>query len=349
MGHKERRLSGEKERKGSRHCEERHHSLAAFHAQSRSITPSDRPMIYSEHRKGRTPPLSTAESTESLEQSIRRAEGRMMPPAGKRDIPRSDNMEANVTAILSKTFLDGEDPDEPEWLARVMSKPRHFKGTRTASWSAQMALYMGHRCVPDRHKVTVATSYLDERTMDWYTIALGREEQRKDWEEFKETLLRHISARNCRQAQDHLTRTRQTGTVRDYLSEFNEALAECPGLPEEEKKKTFVNGLRPSIAMNIRSHDRLTMTQIIDLAVRMSYDPAQHKHDGRPNITTKAPRSPKKRQVSSDSEEGGTRRENRWSRRSDNRGERLCPRRSHRPSGGQERPRRWGERCQEPS
>lgn len=32
--------------------------------------------------------------------------------------------------------------------------------------------------------------------MGWYTIALGREEQPKDWEDFNETLLRHFSARN---------------------------------------------------------------------------------------------------------------------------------------------------------
>lgn len=65
-------------------------------------------------------------------------------------------------------------------------------------------------------------------------------------------MLRHSSARGFTQARDHLTRIRQTGLVQEYLFEFNEALAEWPDLPEKEKKKIFVDGLRPSITLSIR-------------------------------------------------------------------------------------------------
>lgn len=59
-----------------------------------------------------------------------------------------------------------------------------FERNQPASWIAQMELCTEHRRVLDRYKVTVAASYLDERTMNWYTIALGREEQPKDWGDF---------------------------------------------------------------------------------------------------------------------------------------------------------------------
>lgn len=39
---------------------------------------------------------------------------------------------------------------------------------------------MEHPRVPDPYKVTAPTSYLDERTTDWYAITLGKEEQLKD-------------------------------------------------------------------------------------------------------------------------------------------------------------------------
>lgn len=101
--------------------------------------------------------------------------------------------------------------------------------------------------------MTAATPYVDETTTDWYTLALGKEEQPKDWEDFEETLLRHFSAQNLRQAKDHLTRVRQTGTVQDYLWDCKEALAECPGLPKDEKKEIFIDELRLSIALHRRT------------------------------------------------------------------------------------------------
>lgn len=143
-----------------------------------------------------------------------------------------------------------------------MRKPRHFKGNAASGIDCgAMALYLAHRPVPDNHTVTAAKSYLDERTMDWHTIALGKEEQPEDWEDFKETLLRHFRARNFGQDRDHLGRIRQASTVQEYLLESSEALAECPGLPEDEKKEIFVDCLRRSIAPNIRGHERLTTTQ----------------------------------------------------------------------------------------
>lgn len=55
----------------------------------------------------------------------------------------------------------------------------------------------------------------------------------------------------------------------------------------------FIVRLRPSIALNIRGHERLTVTQLVDLAVRMSYESSHQKHDARRTGTSKPPGSPR--------------------------------------------------------
>lgn len=89
---------------------------------------------------------------------------------------------------------------------------------------------MDFRKVPEKHRFMVAVSCLDEKMLDWYAIALGKEEQTQHWSEFKDILLRHYRARNLKQGKDRLANIRQASSIQDYLLEFNEALAECPGL-----------------------------------------------------------------------------------------------------------------------
>lgn len=261
-----------------------------------------------------SPPFLSEDSLESLEPTIRQLESMPAPVTMKREFDIGEPTSCRASPALSKSFRQDDDEDEDlDWFSRVMSKPRHFKGTRPASWIAQMELYMDRRRVPEKHKLTVATSYLDERTMDWYAIALGNEGQPKDWEESKATLLRHFSAHNYRQAKDRLGRIRQTGSVQEYLLEFKEALAECPGLPETEKKELFIDGLKPAIALNIRGQEDPSMKQIIDLAVRMSYEAPRHAQESRRDRradTQKLNKADRKRQ-SSDSEDATPRRNSR--------------------------------------
>ena len=127
----------------------------------------------------------------------------------------------------------------------------------------------------------MAVSFFDERITDWFLLALGTVDRPKSWADLKDTLMRHFGANNYRAGVQKLRKIKQSGTIQDYLLEFNVALAECPGLPEEEKKEIFVDGLKPDIALNIRGHDDLTMSQIIDRAVRMSYQPGASTSSGK--------------------------------------------------------------------
>lgn len=79
-----------------------------------------------------------------------------------------------------------------------------------------MQLHLGHRHVPERHKLTVATAYLDEETADWYMIALSKEGRSEDSAGSKGTRLLHSSAREYRQARARLARIDGKATCRKH-------------------------------------------------------------------------------------------------------------------------------------
>ena len=117
----------------------------------------------------------------------------------------------------------------------------------------------------------VAISYFDKRTTDWCAIALPKQDRALDWEDLKETLLRHTSATNFLAAKDKLARTRQTGSVQDHLFTLNDALEGRPGLSDEEKRALLLSGQKPEIAPSVRAHKPPTVREIIDLAGKMLY------------------------------------------------------------------------------
>lgn len=85
-------------------------------------------------------------------------------------------------------------------------------------------------------------------------------------------------------AGDRLTRVRQTGSVQDCLLRFNEALADCRGLADEEKRSVFIQGLQRDITRNIRAVGPASTVEIINLEVEISYEPASQSSPERRRI-----------------------------------------------------------------
>ena len=189
-----------------------------------------------------------------------------------------------------------------EWLGRCMSKPEHFTGKRPLAWLGEMEIYFAIRGIPDQYKLQVALSFFNRETMNWYLLSLGRQERPASWPELKEAIQAHFAASNYRAAVRQLRRVKQTGTIQEYLFEFNAAAAECPGLAEEERLEIFIDGLRPELALNIRGHNDLTLKQVIARAVRMSQDPpdlGRERKDHGKKHSHKPHKSPQRQESSS--------------------------------------------------
>ena len=74
--------------------------------------------------------------------------------------PLTASMMAGATPAKTYFLSEEESHEDLDWLSKVMSKPRHFKGTRPASWIGQMELYMDARRVPQKHRMTWRSHFL---------------------------------------------------------------------------------------------------------------------------------------------------------------------------------------------
>ena len=78
--------------------------------------------------------------------------------------------------------------------------------------------------VAERHKVTVAATYLNDAGDAWYQgWSKVREERR--WEEFAEELCERFGDRGLSDVVDEFNKLKQVGTVLDYQLRFEELKA----------------------------------------------------------------------------------------------------------------------------
>ncbi|XP_010541181.1 PREDICTED: uncharacterized protein LOC104814705 [Tarenaya hassleriana] len=89
----------------------------------------------------------------------------------------------------------------------------------------------------------------------------------KDWADVRERITRRFGGRKLGSPFDRLLSLRQTGTVEEYLCEFEELLAQVPHTPEEMVESTFKNGLKPEILEILQIFRPKGMEEIVDVAL----------------------------------------------------------------------------------
>lgn len=105
---------------------------------------------------------------------------------------------------------------------------------------------------PDDMKVNVAAVHLEGRALHWHLMYMKTRFSREfpEWEEYVRALRHRFSASTYLDHMSELVASRQTGTVQDFLDQFDELLNEVE-LTEEAISCLFA-GLKPEISVQVR-------------------------------------------------------------------------------------------------
>ncbi|KAH6797171.1 hypothetical protein C2S52_021725 [Perilla frutescens var. hirtella] len=121
-----------------------------------------------------------------------------------------------------------------------------FDGHDPLPWLAQAKQYfMVHR-TPLCERAQLTPIAMTGRSMFWAQWVLRRSST-IPWGQFAQVLIEQFGDSSAINAYEAMHLTRQTGSLEDYLSLFEERMAQLPSLPPEHYLGTFLGRLQPAI------------------------------------------------------------------------------------------------------
>lgn len=154
----------------------------------------------------------------------------------------------------------------------------HFSGNKGEdlnAWIFQAEEYFSLVGITeDTVKIMYAGTVFRHHAKTWYNSVRGptvpSEDKIHDWNIFTRTLLSHFSPVDpAKLARDELANLRQTGSVRDYTTQFRNLCAIIRTIHEDEKLDRYVRGLRPKIRNELHMRNPSTYLEATQLAERM--------------------------------------------------------------------------------
>ena len=157
-------------------------------------------------------------------------------------------------AVLKKAVLRTSPRTTDAAPKVIVPEPKGFDGTRSAkeleNFLWDMDQFFRAAQVADEEKVSITGMYLmGDAKLWWRTRLEGDDEsgrpQISTWETLKRELKEQFLPTNAAWlARESLRRLKQTGTVRDYVKEFNSLMLHIKNMSEEDKLFNFVSGLQ---------------------------------------------------------------------------------------------------------
>lgn len=152
-------------------------------------------------------------------------------------------------------------------MLKMRQKPQSFsgKGQSVTAWINSMELYFRRSEVPSHMKMTIAESFLEGDVLNWY-MGMLTVDSLVGWEELSRKLRINYGGVSPLAAREKLRRVRMTGSLEDYIAEFNRVSLDCVGLPAAEEIEMFVDGLHPEIMKLMATQFPATKEEAIELA-----------------------------------------------------------------------------------
>lgn len=171
------------------------------------------------------------------------------------------------------------------------------------AWIKQTELVFKFYQTPDIERVQICSFHLRDEALQWFHWLAINIENYFEWEVFKEEILTRFSTVDLQRPFEALSAVKQTSTVREYLSKFEQILSLLTKLPHAYIVDRFVGGLRDDIRYEILSSRPQNLRDAIALAklsedkfnnmrkpVRQLFQPPFKPHYTTPQPSTLVPR-----------------------------------------------------------
>jgi hypothetical protein len=192
------------------------------------------------------PPVITPDVQEWFNQAMVQERARMQS-----DIHLQ--VEALVQARMEAMTTDARMPKPPH--------PEYYKGDRDAmkinTWIDQAYRYGAHFRMTEAQMVATAVFYLTGMARDWWTnMDAGGKARMGSWEHFtKDLRAAFYPIDHERRVLDQIEKLTQKGSVSAYVEKFEAMRTQVPGVSDRHWKRSFLNGLHPSLKVAAVTYD----------------------------------------------------------------------------------------------
>ncbi|CAL1410951.1 unnamed protein product [Linum trigynum] len=160
-------------------------------------------------------------------------------------------------------------------LARL-EFPR-FAGEEPGAWFPRVEQFFEYHEVLEEQRVSLASFHLEGEANQWWQWLKRTYKDAGEsisWELFAQELWARFGPTEGESCDEALSRIRQTGSLRDYQRKFEKLANRCVGWTEQALVGTYMGGLKPEIADDIRMFRPQSLREAISLA-RMKSDQLQ--------------------------------------------------------------------------
>ncbi|XP_045809738.1 uncharacterized protein LOC123904093 [Trifolium pratense] len=151
----------------------------------------------------------------------------------------------------SSNTVCGDTMTEFRHAVRKVELPT-FNGEDPAGWMSRVEIYFRVQDTTPEVKVKLAQICMEGATIHFFNSLIGEDED-LPWEQLKEALLGRYGGHGEGDVYEQLTELKQSGSVDDYITEFEYLTAQIPKLPEKQFLGYFLHGLKVEIRGKLRS------------------------------------------------------------------------------------------------
>lgn len=147
---------------------------------------------------------------------------------------------------------DGEDEAPRSWMNKV--ELPSFEGSDPLGWIARVEIFFEVREVKTSEKLRLSFISMEGNAVHWFQFWC-QESKNPTREEFTTALLRRYGGSSRRTVFEKLASLRQTGTIKEYVQEFELLVAQASNTSEDQMLGYFFAGLHQDIRGQVRPHD----------------------------------------------------------------------------------------------
>lgn len=140
-----------------------------------------------------------------------------------------------------------------------------FDGSDPTGWIYRAEQYFSLHNTLDNHKVPLASFHLEHEALQWFRWYI-KANVGPTWRELCTLILERFGPSSFDDFTGALTKLRQTGTVREYQTEFEKLANHTEGLSDEFFRSCFVSGLKDALRSEVKMFRPTTMMEALGLA-----------------------------------------------------------------------------------
>ncbi|KAK2999353.1 hypothetical protein RJ639_024546 [Escallonia herrerae] len=141
------------------------------------------------------------------------------------------------------------------------------------SWTCRASQFFYYHQTPEEERVPLASWNLEGDAQLWYQLLKEEHgEHRITWQVFQDELFERFGSFRYQDFFGDLTKLQQSGTVKEYHTQFSRLLLRAGRLLPEQQVGCFISGLKESLRVDVQSRKPTTLSTAIGLARLWSED-----------------------------------------------------------------------------